>query len=143
MCALLALDDDRAGQPLAQLEDLRLEERLLVLGVVVLGVLLEVAEVTRDLDPLRDLLAARVLEVLELSLQVGEALRCDLGRLGAHLPLTVAMSFVSLGPLRTRSPPPATAAIPPFLLSLRPPVRPFIAFEKSRSCPTRSTSSTP
>src|SRR3954451_6719204 len=133
MCALLALDDDRAGQPLTQLEDLRLEERLLVLGVVVFGVLLEVAEVTRGLDPLRDLLAARVLEVLELRLQVGEALRCDLGRPGAHLPVTVAMSFVSFGRISRRSAPSSTAAIPPFFMSTRPAVRSLIAFEKSGS----------
>src|SRR4051794_36329541 len=98
----LFLDDNRAREPLAKLQDLRLEERLLVLGVVVLGVLLEVAEVARDLDPLRDVLAPRSLQLLELGLQLGEPFGRDLGGLGAHQWSTVAIAFVSFGRSNTR-----------------------------------------
>ena len=52
---LLLVDDVRAAQPLLELGDPLLEQRLLVLGVVVLGVLGDVAELARLLDPLGDL----------------------------------------------------------------------------------------
>ena len=57
------LDHPRVHQPVAQLDDLRLKARLRVLGLVVLGVLLEVAEPARGLDLLGDGRARRPLEV--------------------------------------------------------------------------------
>ena len=51
----LLVDHGGAAQPLFELGDPLLEQRLLVLGVVVLGVLGDVAELARLLDPLRDL----------------------------------------------------------------------------------------
>jgi hypothetical protein len=47
-----------------------LEHRLLVLGVVVLGVLGDVAELAGDPDPLRDLAALLGLQVLDLLLEL-------------------------------------------------------------------------
>ena len=55
----LLVDHGRAAQPLLELGDPLLEQRLLVLGVVVLGVLRDVAELARLLDPLGDLAALR------------------------------------------------------------------------------------
>ena len=52
-----------------------LEHRLLVLGVVVLGVLGDVAELARNADPLRDLAALFGLEVLDLLPELLVALR--------------------------------------------------------------------
>ena len=63
------LDDDGAGDLLAQPRDPRLEMGLVVLGVVVLAVLLQVAPLARDFDPLGDLAAAALLELLQLGLQ--------------------------------------------------------------------------
>ena len=51
-----------------------LEHRLLVLRVVVLGVLGDVAELARDADPLGDLAALVVLQVVDLLLQLLVAL---------------------------------------------------------------------
>ena len=53
--SVLLVDHGGAAQPLFELGDPPLEQRLLVLGVVVLGVLGDVAELARLLDPLRDL----------------------------------------------------------------------------------------
>ena len=50
----LLVDDRGPAQPLFELGDPPLEQRLLVLGVVVLGVLGDVAELARLLDPRRD-----------------------------------------------------------------------------------------
>ena len=58
----------RAAQPLLELGDPLLEQRLLVLGVVVLGVLGDVAELARFLDALGDLAALGGREVLDLRL---------------------------------------------------------------------------
>src|SRR5579875_1896104 len=55
--------------------DPRLEHRLLVLRVVVLGVLGDVPELARLLDAIRDLAPTRRREVVQLRLEVGEALR--------------------------------------------------------------------
>ena len=64
-------------QLLADAQDLRLQVRLVVLGVVVLGVLLEVAPLARGLDALGDLAAGDGLELFELGLERGL-------RLGGH-----------------------------------------------------------
>src|SRR3954451_8059143 len=58
-----------AHELVAEGEDLGLEERLGVLGVVVLGVLLEVAELAGGLDALGDFAAAFAFETLELALE--------------------------------------------------------------------------
>ena len=52
-----------------------LEQRLVVLGVVVLGVLGDVAELARDADALRDLAALLVRQVLDLLLELLVALQ--------------------------------------------------------------------
>ena len=64
----------RAQQLLPQRGDARLEVRLLVLGVVVLGVLLEVAPLARGLDAVGDLASALRLEPLDFLLERSEAL---------------------------------------------------------------------
>ena len=61
-----AFDDLDVAQHRLELADPRLVEALLVLRGVVVGVLLEVAELTRPLDPLGDLTAERPAAVLEL-----------------------------------------------------------------------------
>jgi hypothetical protein len=68
---------DHAGalQPLLERGDAVLEHGLLVLGVVVLGVLRDVAELTRLLDALGDLPALHRREMLDLVLQLGMTLR--------------------------------------------------------------------
>ena len=67
------LDDLRVAQHVLELADLGLHQPLLVLGGVVLGVLLEVAVLARDLDLLGDLLPPRRGQLLQLGLdpQVG------------------------------------------------------------------------
>jgi len=60
----------RPSQLLGHDRDPRLEHRLLVLGVVVLGVLGDVAELTGFLDPLRYLTALLGGEVVELRLEL-------------------------------------------------------------------------
>jgi hypothetical protein len=54
-----------------------LEQHLLVLGVVVLGVLRDVAELPGDPDPLRDLAAAGRREIFDLVLELLVALWCE------------------------------------------------------------------
>ena len=62
----IRLGHDRIRESLAQALDPRLEVRLVVLGDVVLGVLLQVSELARGLDPRRHLRARRPLELLDL-----------------------------------------------------------------------------
>jgi len=62
-------DDDRLPQAIPKPLYLRLEVGLVLLGDVILGVLLEIAELARPLDPLRDLTAERAAPVLELGRQ--------------------------------------------------------------------------
>src|SRR3954469_4870628 len=69
---LARVEHARAAQPFLELRDARLEHGLLVLGVVVLGVLRDVAELPGLLDPLGDLPALGALEVLQLVLEVLE-----------------------------------------------------------------------
>ena len=64
----------RREQLLADAQDLGLQVRLVVLGVVVLGVLLEIAPLARGLDALGDLPPRDGLQVLELGLQRLQAL---------------------------------------------------------------------
>ena len=47
-----------------------LEQRLFVLRVVVLGVLVDIAKLSRDPDAVRDLAALLVLQVIDLLLQL-------------------------------------------------------------------------
>jgi len=63
----------RRAELVLELRDPRLEHRLLVLGVVVLGVLRDVAELARLLDASGYLAAALSREVLELGLEIGQA----------------------------------------------------------------------
>src|SRR5829696_10092163 len=63
-------DHARVQEALLELRDLVLEHRLLVLGVVVLGVLGDVAELARDTDPVRDLAPLLGREQLDLLLQL-------------------------------------------------------------------------
>ena len=69
------VDHARVQEPFLELRDLVLEHRLLVLGVVVLGVLGDVAELAGDADPVRDLAALLGREHLDLLLQLLVALR--------------------------------------------------------------------
>src|SRR3954454_3419899 len=64
--ARIRLHHHRLAEPFAESLDSCLEMRLVVLGEVVLGVLLQVAELTRGLDPLRHLTTPRLLELLQL-----------------------------------------------------------------------------
>ncbi len=81
---VLLVDHRGAAQPLLELGDPLLEQRLLVLGVVVLGVLGDVAELARLLDPRRDLAPFRGREVLDLLFELLEPFRGDYG-LATHL----------------------------------------------------------
>ena len=74
---MLLVDHRGAAQPLLELGDPLLEHRLLVLGVVVLGVLRDVAELARLLDPLGDLAALVGGQVLELLAELLETLLGD------------------------------------------------------------------
>src|ERR671911_419258 len=65
----------RVERRLAQLEDARLEHRLALLGVVVLGVLLEVAPLAGGPDALGDLAPAVALELRDLDVERLERLR--------------------------------------------------------------------
>src|SRR4029077_19507115 len=67
----------RVGDLLLEDRDAVLEQRLVVLGVVVLGVLCNVAELPRDADALRDLAALVVRQVLDLLLELLVALRSE------------------------------------------------------------------
>ena len=71
----LGVDDLRRAQALLELRDALLEHHLLVLGVVVLGVLRDVAELARLLDALGDLAPAGGLQMLELVLELLEPFR--------------------------------------------------------------------
>src|SRR5690349_11704230 len=64
--------------------DPALDERLLVLGVLVLGVLAQVAVLFRVMDPLGDLGAPDVQHLLELRAELLEAVLADVGRLAVH-----------------------------------------------------------
>ena len=94
----VGLDDHRAAAALLQAQDLRLQVRLGVLGVVVLGVLLEVAPRARGLDPLGHLAAALALELGQLGLErhVGLA-RHLVAEVLAHGRLTVAIGSAKGG----------------------------------------------
>src|ERR1700733_14371345 len=72
---VLCLDDGRHAQLLLQLRDAALDHRLLVLGVVVLGVLGDISELPRLLDPLGDLPALLGGEQLELVLELLQTFR--------------------------------------------------------------------
>src|SRR3954468_15787473 len=74
---LAGVEQAGAAQALLELRDARLEHGLLVLGVVVLGVLRDVAELAGFLDALGDLAALRGLEVLQLLLEVLEPFFCE------------------------------------------------------------------
>ena len=67
------VDDLRRAQPVLELGDLLLEHHLLVLGVVVLRVLGDVAELAGLLDALGDLATLVGLQLLELALELLEA----------------------------------------------------------------------
>ena len=64
------LDHARVAEPLLERGDSVLEQRLLVLRVVVLGVLRDVAELAGGADPVRDLAALVVREKLDLLLEL-------------------------------------------------------------------------
>ena len=66
---VLGVDDLRRAQALLELRDPLLEHHLLVLGVVVLGVLRDVAELAGLLDALGDLAPAGGLQLLQLFLE--------------------------------------------------------------------------
>ena len=74
------VDDRGVREDLRDLDDAALDPRLLVLGVVVLGVLGDVAELLGFLDALADLAAADRLEVTELLFELDLAFwgECDL-----------------------------------------------------------------
>src|SRR5260221_2551980 len=80
----LLVDHGGATQPLFELGDPPLEQGLFVLGVVVFGVLGDVAEFARLLDPRRDLATLGRREVLDFLFQLLEALWGD-DRLTTHL----------------------------------------------------------
>src|SRR4029079_1953799 len=67
--------------------DAALDERLLVLGVLVLGVLGEVAVLLGVVDPLRDLRTAHGNHLLELLAELLEAILADIGWLVVHFSL--------------------------------------------------------
>jgi hypothetical protein len=72
---LVGLDDGRHAQLLGQLRDAALEHRLLVLGVVVLGVLGDVPELPRLLDAFGHLAALLGGQQLELGLELRPGLQ--------------------------------------------------------------------
>src|SRR5215204_998143 len=67
---LLPVDHASRHQPFLELRDPVLEHRLLVLGVVVLGVLRDVAELARNADALRDFTSLLSRQVVDLFLQL-------------------------------------------------------------------------
>ena len=75
------VDDDGAPQAILERLDATLEERLLRAGRVVLGVLLEVAVLTRGLDSLDDLGPLDAGQLVELDLEPGEIRARELNRL--------------------------------------------------------------
>ena len=68
--ALRRVHNGGLGEDAADLGDARLHHALLVLGIVVLGVLGDVAELAGDLDALADLGTLLVLEVVQLLLEL-------------------------------------------------------------------------
>src|SRR3989442_4245907 len=66
---VLALDDARVAHQLLEQKDPAFDETLLVLGVIVLGVLVDIAEFLRLPNPLSNLGPALVAKHLELRLQ--------------------------------------------------------------------------
>ena len=74
---VLLRDHARVAEPLLERGDAVLEQRLLVLRVVVLRVLGDVAELARGLDPVGDLAALVVREVLDLLLELLVAFRSE------------------------------------------------------------------
>ena len=75
---VLALDDAGVADQLFQQKDAALDEALLILGIVVFGVFIDIAELFRLPDSLGDLGAALVTEHLELRLQAVQALLGDI-----------------------------------------------------------------
>src|SRR5919197_5121725 len=69
------IDDDRVLDHLLERHDAALDERLLVLRVLELGVLREIAELHRRVDALGDLLATRGTQVLKLILELVQSFR--------------------------------------------------------------------
>src|SRR6266536_2506962 len=67
---VLLVDHPRVAQPLLERGDAVLQQGLLVLRVVVLGVLGDIPEFTRHADAIRDLAALVVGEILDLLLQL-------------------------------------------------------------------------
>src|SRR4051812_47114765 len=82
---MVLIDDDRVLDQRLERLDPALDERLLVLGVLVLGVLGQVAVFLGVVDPLRDLWAANRDELLVLLAEVLEPLAADVGRLVVHV----------------------------------------------------------
>jgi hypothetical protein len=80
----LLVDHGGAAQPLFELGDPALQQRLFVLGVVVLGVLGDVAELARFLDPRRNFTTFRRREVLDFLFELLEPFWGDDG-LATHL----------------------------------------------------------
>ena len=74
---VLLVDHGGAAHPLLELGDPLLEQRLLVLGVVVLGVLHDVAELASLLDPLGNLAALDGGHVFELLAELLQTLLGD------------------------------------------------------------------
>ena len=74
---VLLVDHGGAAHALLELGDPLLEQRLLVLGVVVLGVLHDVAELASVLDPLGDLAALHGGHVLQLLVELLQTLLGD------------------------------------------------------------------
>ena len=68
---------DRAAKALLELGDPLLEQGLLVLRVVVLGVLGDVTELARLLDALGDLAPAHGRKLGDIGLELFEAFLCD------------------------------------------------------------------
>jgi len=71
--SLVHLDDDGVTQAHPQALDPGLEMGLVLLGDVVVGVLLQIAELAGGLDPFRHRRAGRALELLDLDAQLGKA----------------------------------------------------------------------
>ena len=74
---MLLVDDGCPADALLEMGDPLLEQRLLVLGVVVLGVLHDVAELASVLDPLGDLATLHGRHVLELLAELLQTLLGD------------------------------------------------------------------
>jgi hypothetical protein len=82
--AVVAVDDRRVLDQGLEALDLALDEGLLVLGVLVLGVLGQVAVLLGIVDPLCDLLAPDVDKLFELSPKLGQAFFRDVLGLVVH-----------------------------------------------------------